>query len=1054
VTTKGATEDTETAGTEAHPETAGYRRKIRITHAVVATLATIGGAVMGFIVTLAIVVARARYGHYIFAMEDLMAFRWELLPIPIGAAAGWRLAYKRPHAVAWATVAAFVSMLLGIVAGALLGPLIWGDNAGHWAGGVIFGAIGLVAGAVGSLRIRHVPRNHFVAGGAATLVFLGVVTFAIFGATNLLDIDPLEFPEAAGVPVPDPAKVDAVVFLVGDAGAALTGRYPLLSALRTDVERWSSALHRDSAVSVAFLGDNVYPVGIRPRSDPGFPADSARLWSQFDLVSDTAARRYKSLGLFVTGNHDWGNSASDIGFDRVISMSDQVRAARGQGTFVALLPAAGDPGPVYRDLRRNVRIAFMDTHWFLRERHPAQRASFFERLKKTLDGARDREVILIAHHPYRSAGPHGAIVPGYHTLGIAYVMKKAGALVQDLNSPPYDDLRAGLRATFDGSRKPPLIYAGGHDHSLQVLSGEQEFDPRFVLVSGAGSKASSVQMGTGLAWAADQPGYMMLVFRKDDGVDLFVIGGDKTKISCAGTDEEIRSCMADGVNAFTIVYSASLLGPSKAPRDLAVPLPDSLQPGTPWWTDAPTAPPAAVVDSAPRPAAEPAPVAVPTRLLLAGIDSVTTTPGRTYSAGRIRRLFAGDLNRHLWRVPVKLPVLDLGELGGGLTPEKIIGGKQTVGLRLKGRNGLEYDFRPVVKNPAAVLPAWLREGLVRDELEDQMAAQFPFGATLVAELLESAGIVAPRPVAAVMPNDARLGEFRSMFAGRVGLFSINPEERSGNRPGFGGYAEIYSSDSMYARTKADPASTFDDRHFLKIRLIDALVGDWDRHSGQWRWGVERKRSETVWRAIPEDRDWAFASVDGPVALVARLVLPSYVGFSENLPGPRRLAVSGDRIDHRVLNRLTEEDFVEVARDVRAVLSDSVIDASIKALPPEYLPLERDHLVKSLRNRRDQLMDYAAKYYRFLAKSIHVYGFDGSADVIEFQRVSDERARVLVRQGGPEGPVRFERLIDGRETGEVKLYIDEGTDRIVGGEDLPFRVTIAQDQKDGGETRRP
>jgi hypothetical protein len=1053
VTSTGSTEEPEKPGTDDHPQTAGYRRKIRITHAVVALLTTAGGAVMGFIVTLAIVVAKARYGHYIFALEDLAEFRWELLPIPLGAAAGFRLAYKRPHAVAWATVAGFGAMVVGIVAGALLGPLLWGDGAGHWAGGVILGAIGLVGGAVGSLRIRHVPRNHLVAGGASTIVFLGLISFAIFGATNLLDIDPLDFPKSFGVPVPDAAKVDAVVFLVGDAGAALTGRFPLLSALRTDVERWSSALHRDSAVSVAFLGDNVYPVGIRPRKDPGFPADSMRLWSQFDLVSDTAARRFKTLGLFVTGNHDWANSASDIGFDRVISLSDQMRAARADGRYVALLPAAGDPGPVYRDLRRNVRIAFFDTHWFLRERHPAQRAAFFSRLRKTLDGARDREVILIAHHPYRSSGPHGAIVPGYHTLGIAYVMKKAGALIQDLNSPPYDDLRAGLRATFDGSRKPPLIYAGGHDHSLQVLSGEEEFDPRFVLVSGAGSKSSSVDMGPGLAWASDQPGYMMLVFRKDDGVDLFVVGGDKGHVECAGSAEEIALCMTDGVNAFTIVYSASLLGPSKAPPGLTAPIPDTLAQGTPWWTDEAKAPPVAAV-SAPGPAPRPAPVAVPTRVLLQGVDSVTTTTGRTYPAGRIRRMLAGHLNRHLWRIPIRLPVLDLAAEGGGLHPVRITGGRQTVGLRLIGRDGVEYDFRPVIKNPAAVLPTWLREGFLRDALDDQMAAQFPMGATLVAALQEDVGILAPRPVTVVMPNDARLGQYRSMFAGRVGLFSVNPNERLGNRPGFGGYSEIEGSDSMYAKTRADPESTFDDRQFLKIRLIDALVGDWDRHSGQWRWGVERTGSRALWRAIPEDRDWAFAATDGPVTWVARWLLPSYVGFGPNLPSPRRLAVSGQRVDHRVLNRLGEEDFAEVARDIRTALTDSVIESALGALQPEYAALTRGYLVKSLESRRDQLLDYAVRYYRYLARTVHVYGFDASTDVVEFERISEKRARVRVRAGGPDGPVRFERLIDARETGEVKLFIDEGVDRIVGGDDLPFKVTIAKDSPDSGESRRP
>jgi hypothetical protein len=1030
----------ETPAAESHPQTKDYRRRIRLVHAVVAALATVGGLVMGFIVTLAIVVAKARFGTYIFALEDLVAFRWELLPIILGAAAAFRLALRRPHAVAWATVAGFVAMVLGIVLGALLGPVIWGDGAGHWAGGVIAGAVGLVGGSVGSLRIKHVPRNHLVAGGASTIVFLGIIAFAIFGATNLLDIDPLVFPESPAVPVPEARAVDAVVFLIGDAGLAVTGRSPLLRALQADVERWSAALRRDSGVSIAFLGDNVYPVGIRKRDHPQFPADSVKLWSQIDLVAGPEATKHATVGLFVTGNHDWANSASDIGFDRVLLLSEQLQEARAAGRHVSLLPVAGDPGPVYRDLRRNVRIAFFDTHWFLRERVASHRAAFFERLKQTLDGARDREVILVAHHPYYSAGPHGAIVPGYHTLGIAYVLKKAGALIQDLNSPPYEDLLAGLRRTFDASRKPPLIYAGGHDHSLQVLTGKGDFDPRFVLVSGAGSKVSSIQMGTGLAWGGEQPGYMMLVFRKDDGVDLFVVGGDRAQLQCAGTDEEITRCMTEGANGFEIVYSASLLGPSKEPRVITTPT-DTLAPGTPWWIEKDTVP-AAVAAERPEVPLAVAPVAVPTRLLLESPDSVTTTPGRSYPAGRIRRALSGDLNRHLWEVPVTLPVLDLGGFGGELRPQAITGGEQTVGLRFVGRDGLEYKFRPVVKNAAPALPKWLRTPVVLDALDDQMAAQFPFGAIVVAELLDAAGIAAPRPIAVVMPNDARLGQYRSMFAGRVGLFAIDAGVRSGGPPGFGGHSEIVITDTMYARVRADPESSIDDRYYLRTRLIDMLVGDWDRHTGQWKWGRRSEGGATRWRPIPEDRDWAFSRIGGAVALVAPFLRPSYVGFSSRLPAVSRLAASASDLDHRVLNRLDRANFVAVAGELVAMLTDSVIRSAVAALPPPYLVLERDRLVGALKARRNTLVAYSESYYRYVARTLDIHGYDRSKDIVEFDPISDARVRVRVRTGGPGGPVRFERLIDARDTHEVRLFIDEAEDQVIGNDDLPFKVTIA------------
>jgi hypothetical protein len=515
----------------------------------ITTLSTIGGGLVGFVVTLAVVVAKARARSFIFALEDLVAVRWELLPILLGLIGGFRLGSRRPRALAWATVSGLGGLLVGAFLGPLVGRMLWGDDAGEWASAVILGAMGLVAGSIGSLRIRHVPRHPLITATFSVALLLGLAGFGLFSATNLFSIDPLEFPEPPRVPIPDPVQVDAVVFLLGDGGA-VTDRSPLLRALGADVERWSAALRRDSAVAVAYLGDVVYPSGVRDRDHPGFAEDSSRLWSQIDLTG-----------------------------------------------------------------------------------------------------------------------------------------------------------------------------------------------------------------------------------------------------------------------------------------------------------------------------------------------------------------------------------------------------------------GVE--------------------------------------------------------------------------ASRVGLLAVHPDERSGDRAGFGGYTRIIGSDSLYQRARTDPGLVVDDRHFLRARLLDALVGDWDRHSGQWRWGTRDQGEVTEWRAIPEDRDWAFSRIDGLLGRISRWLLPSYVGFGARFPSPRRLAASGDRIDHFVLNRLERLEFLAVARDVQASLTDSVITAAVAALPPAYLERERDRLIAGLKSRRDQLVEYAERHYRLLARTVHLFGIEQSEDVVEFERISKERVRVRLRSaivGGPAGKVRFERLLDARETRTVKLFL--------------------------------
>src|SRR5688500_33196 len=103
-----------------------------------------------------------------------------------------------------------------------------------------------------------------------------------------------ELPElpSSVLPEPLPAEVESAVFIVGDMGAALWDRSPMPRRMERDVEWWSRALGRDSAVSVIFLGDNVYPEGVRDATDPEWPADSAHLEAQVRILAGPNARAH------------------------------------------------------------------------------------------------------------------------------------------------------------------------------------------------------------------------------------------------------------------------------------------------------------------------------------------------------------------------------------------------------------------------------------------------------------------------------------------------------------------------------------------------------------------------------------------------------------------------------------------------------------------------------------------------------------------------------------------------------------------------------------------
>jgi hypothetical protein len=360
-------------------------------------------------------------------------------------------------------------------------------------------------------------------------------------------------PGPAAIADPDPGTVDVVVYLVGDAGDHPRESAPLLHRLRADVEEWSERLARDAAVSVLFLGDNVYPEGVRARDDRAFAADSSRLHAQVWTVEGPAARRHASRALFFAGNHDWGNARAPEGLERLRNEEAQLQAHAAGGSAAALVPRAGDPGPVVVDLGAHARVVALDTHWWLQSEDDARRATTVDSLAAVLRSAGARHVIVAAHHPLVSAGPHARRSP----LDPLWILHEVGALAQDLNAEPYRALIRALGRAF-AAGGAPLIYAAGHDHSLQVLRGSGTDQPTWTLVSGAGSKLSAVRRANELAWASPEPGYMRVVVDARGGVTVFVESAPEELIRCERAGRERESCVARGAGAFRTTHSMRL----------------------------------------------------------------------------------------------------------------------------------------------------------------------------------------------------------------------------------------------------------------------------------------------------------------------------------------------------------------------------------------------------------------------------------------------------------------------------------------------------------------
>lgn len=383
---------------------------------------------------------------------------------------------------------------------------------------------------------------------------------AVFAASMVVAGCVPEPEPATWTPVPeaDPSEVEAVVFLVGDAGKALPGRSPVLAKLRAEIERWSGMLARDSAVSVFFLGDVVYPYGVRPRESEDFPVDSQHVAAQVDVVRGPQSRRYRTRGVLLAGNHDWGQTVGPEGFTRLRNLERLIgEMAEAWDVDASLEPRAGQAGPTVVDVGTGARFLVLDTHWWLQ--NPAERRlnRVADDVEAAIRSAGDRDIAVVAHHPFQSAGAHGGPLPFWRGLGLLYLLRKSGALIQDLNATPYRDFLFGLQEAFAATR-PPLLWAGGHDHSLQVLRGQGPDDPLWSLVSGSGSKLTGVADMEPLVFGQERPGFMRLTFLADRSVQLHVFSAPERYQHCSGPRSGLDPCMARGVAAYEVVYADRL----------------------------------------------------------------------------------------------------------------------------------------------------------------------------------------------------------------------------------------------------------------------------------------------------------------------------------------------------------------------------------------------------------------------------------------------------------------------------------------------------------------
>lgn len=348
-------------------------------------------------------------------------------------------------------------------------------------------------------------------------------------------------------------------------------------------------------------------------------------------------------------------------------------------------------------------------------------------------------------------------------------------------------------------------------------------------------------------------------------------------------------------------------------------------------------------------------------------DSVILPASLKYKhPGIFLRLAMGNNYRQEWSTPVTMRVFDISKEQGGLTITKMGGGHQTKGLKMVSADGVEWGLRSVDKNVRKLLPGWVRDIGLGKMGQDLISASHPYACLSVAELANAIGVVNPGPELVYVPDDTALGTYQKEIGDDMYFFEKKHPLKPNTRP--------ENMEDLLEGLQKDNTKIVLQREMLKARLLDMVTGDWDRHQGQWKWGYSDSINKKWYYPVPGDRDQAFFKTKGILTrLVNAAFTPFLKGFKRNPKGLYQLNKWALTVDRTFLNELSEADWKEIVQEVQNNLSDSVVNAAVNKLPSELSAKRKQQLARTLRSRRDGLLNAALIYYQRLAGNAYVFG---------------------------------------------------------------------------------
>lgn len=761
-------------------------------------------------------------------------------------------------------------------------------------------------------------------------------------------------------------KVAHTFILVGDAG----------NGMFKDTIDYSNSLvnnlkEANKNSTLLFLGDNIYPAGMPKKNDGAHNEAVEKLQEQIDI-----ATAFKGRTIFIPGNHDWYHDGNE-GLKR---QEDFIESKLGKKSF---LPQDGCPIESL-DITDDITLIIVDSQWYITnwDNHPTinenceikTRNQFLDEFRSEIKKARGKTTLVAIHHPMFTNGPHGGKYPFKSYLKPIPVLgslknllrKTTGVSNADIQNVHYNELKKNLVAAAQQNEN--VIFISGHDHSLQYLIKNDI--PQ--IISGSGSKIEPVKISDGGIYAHATNGYAILEVYENGGANVKFINARNDKVEFQTT--VIKPSLSTTKNVFSEKFQDSIKS---------------------------------------------------------SIYSETET-----SKSKLYRFFWGKRYREDYSKEITAKVVTLDTLFGGLKPVRKGGGTQSRTLRLKAKDGKQYVMRAMKKSASQYIQASMFknqyvqkqfENTASEELvKDVFTGAYPYAPFIVGKLSDAIQLNKLNSKLYYIPKHEALGQFNAEFGDELYLFEEHPADGNLTLEDKNFTGNIYSTYDVFKKIQANENQVVDEKEYIRARLFDMLIGDWDRHQDQWRWLEFKENDKIVFKPLPRDRDQAFSIMsDGFVLSAAVELIPMAKilrKYSEDFEDVKGFNLEPFPLDKAFISHLNKEDWEEQVAYIQSNITDEVIDEAFANIPSELNDETITKIKNTLKDRKNNLPKIANRYFNLMSKYAVVTGTN-KKDYFTLRSLNNNDVELTIQRKEKENisEAYFKAIYKSEITNEIWVY---------------------------------